>query len=729
MKHNYLLIVAILAFGFITSCKKDPAPKPDPDPGPGKTIVDDRPPEKVVEALTTELAKVEEVSDFAEALKTVVLTKEEVSEGLTIFAPLNTNKSAPQAIASRFSNGTMVASASQERFSNKLSAETSGTTVGLTDKELRDHIVKGVYKLADLADGTVLITLSGKSLKIKKEGELTWINGIKMNEGVLSADGKQTIFVVDELLTNTEVTDEPAALGGIEVTVWDATEWSPENSMGKVAPGAHVAIYRTQADYANDNPLFEEESDTQGKVIFNDVEPGIYYIVATKGDMSNIFYKTKNQGDELYTGMVSVGIFQSQAQIDAAAANQASKLGNFEWMDINGDGRISNDDKVPMPAEFVDIEEGNIVPISILIGYNDNDTMGPLRRESQVLDFLTGGYIGITDWLSKEIPLLDGVLSDDAEAPNDGYSTYLGLQSIDNFTFSANNVAINQLWNVAYRNISNLNKLIHDVPNVNMANKSQVLAQARALRAAIYIELMTYYGNVPIQTEVVMEAAIVSSSKQEVYEYIKQELTEIQKNMPSANTGSLGQLNNLFASALLSKAALVNKDYALAAAAAAEVINSGKYVLESPTSAFTQTSKETIWGYPASFTNEFRAYFFGRTFSPVIRLSEIYFIAAEASIQTGNFQKAIGYLNPVLQNNSLPGLSGAESTSAINNALRNAWKTTMPKEGMRFANLVRWEIAPEVLGDKGFNASKHNLLPIPQAVIDQFNGIIQNPGY
>src|SRR3546814_9772202 len=115
--------------------------------------------------------------------------------------------------------------------------------------------------------------------------------------------------------------------------------------MVKVASGAQVAIYRTQLDYATDNPLFEQESDAQGKVTFNNVEPGIYYIVATKGDMSNIFYKTKNPGDELFTGMVSVGIFQSQSQMDAAAANQSKKLGNFEWIDINGDGVINNDDK------------------------------------------------------------------------------------------------------------------------------------------------------------------------------------------------------------------------------------------------------------------------------------------------------------------------------------------------------------------------------------------------
>src|SRR3546814_13627845 len=141
-------------------------------------------------------------------------------------------------------------------FSNRLAVE-DFEPVELTDKELRDHIVKGVFKLADLADGTVLITLSGKSLKIKKEGDQTWINGVKMTEGTVSADGKQTIFVVSAPLTSTEVTDEPAAPGGIEVTVWDATEWRVENSLGIVASGAQVALYRSQLDYPTANLFFE----------------------------------------------------------------------------------------------------------------------------------------------------------------------------------------------------------------------------------------------------------------------------------------------------------------------------------------------------------------------------------------------------------------------------------------------------------------------------------------
>src|SRR5690606_24057146 len=113
--------------------------------------------------------------------------------------------------------------------------------------------------------------------------------------------------------------------------------WSRENAMGEVTSGAHVTIYRSQKDYFDGKVLFEGESDAEGKVRFNEVESGVYYIVATKGDMGNIFYETMNLPDGLFIGMVAEGIFQSQEQINAAAdqkqmyGDQGLKPGNFKW--------------------------------------------------------------------------------------------------------------------------------------------------------------------------------------------------------------------------------------------------------------------------------------------------------------------------------------------------------------------------------------------------------------
>jgi hypothetical protein len=39
-------------------------------------------------------------------------------------------------------------------------------------------------------------------------------------------------------------------------------------------------------------------------------------------------------------------------------------------------------------------------------------------------------------------------------------------------------------------------------------------------------------------------------------------------------------------------------------------------------------------------------------------------------------------------------------------------------EGHRWFDLVRWKIAPQVLGSRGFQAGKHEILPIPLLEMD-----------
>jgi starch-binding outer membrane protein, SusD/RagB family len=45
----------------------------------------------------------------------------------------------------------------------------------------------------------------------------------------------------------------------------------------------------------------------------------------------------------------------------------------------------------------------------------------------------------------------------------------------------------------------------------------------------------------------------------------------------------------------------------------------------------------------------------------------------------------------------------------------------------RFFDLVRWGLAPGVLG--GFKAGKHEVFPIPQTEMDLNPALVQNPGY
>jgi hypothetical protein len=60
--------------------------------------------------------------------------------------------------------------------------------------------------------------------------------------------------------------------------------------------------------------------------------------------------------------------------------------------------------------------------------------------------------------------------------------------------------------------------------------------------------------------------------------------------------------------------------------------------------------------------------------------------------------------------------------------VRAAWKTEHYREGQRFAKLVKWNIASNVLAANGFQ-NWHGKLPIPLTYLDKYPGIFQNPGY
>ena len=104
-------------------------------------------------------------------------------------------------------------------------------------------------------------------------------------------------------------------------------------------------------------------------------------------------------------------------------------------------------------------------------------------------------------------------------------------------------------------------------------------------------------------------------------------------------------------------------------------------------------------------------------------------LAAECIVRGGgSASTAQGYLNQV---RSRVGLSAVTASgSALLDAIYNERRMELATEGHRFLDLVRTGKASEVLGDVGFQAGKHELLPIPQLEIDITNGNLeQNPGY
>lgn len=148
----------------------------------------------------------------------------------------------------------------------------------------------------------------------------------------------------------------------------------------------------------------------------------------------------------------------------------------------------------------------------------------------------------------------------------------------------------------------------------------------------------------------------------------------------------------------------------------------------------------------------------------IIRFADVLLMAAEAEIETGNLEKARGYVNQVRTRamNSKIYRDPAKTTIAANYVIdiyKTAWtdanaaraavrferKLELGMEGHRFYDLVRWNTVQAELdaylaydskllvaafGGAKFT-EKHKLLPIPQDQIDLVGSdvLIQNPGF
>ena len=60
------------------------------------------------------------------------------------------------------------------------------------------------------------------------------------------------------------------------------------NDLGNSVQGAIVTLYKTQADYENnENPVQSGETDEKGRIVFKELDPVSYFVDARTEDLSN----------------------------------------------------------------------------------------------------------------------------------------------------------------------------------------------------------------------------------------------------------------------------------------------------------------------------------------------------------------------------------------------------------------------------------------------------------
>ncbi|WP_288205638.1 RagB/SusD family nutrient uptake outer membrane protein [uncultured Parabacteroides sp.] len=185
-------------------------------------------------------------------------------------------------------------------------------------------------------------------------------------------------------------------------------------------------------------------------------------------------------------------------------------------------------------------------------------------------------------WTGRTTFQFTNLLSDDAHAA-DGPRGNPDGEVIAEFRFDSNSNMIREMFDKYYRIAYKANVLISCIEPEDELRKTAI-AEAKALRAYAYFELVTLWGPVPLVTHPLnpSEYAQPNTPVDEIWAQIEKDLTEAIADLPLKSQQSLARKGNVSkgtAQAWLGKSYLYQKKYDQAAAELDKVIASGEYGL------------------------------------------------------------------------------------------------------------------------------------------------------
>lgn len=200
------------------------------------------------------------------------------------------------------------------------------------------------------------------------------------------------------------------------------------------------------------------------------------------------------------------------------------------------------------------------------------------RNEEQAYS----GLIAVYDVMRKQSGGFENMVamlnagSDDFFAGGGGATDGTGIQSFSNYTITPATIP-GSFWNDFYQGIFRANTLLIKLPDVPMDEntKKRFAAEAKALRAHYYFELLRTFRNIPLITEPVPTSEIYNVTQADpadVYAQIETDLMEAMADLPPmVATAESGRLSRGAAQALLGKVYLYQGKNSLAATEFAEV--------------------------------------------------------------------------------------------------------------------------------------------------------------
>lgn len=194
-----------------------------------------------------------------------------------------------------------------------------------------------------------------------------------------------------------------------------------------------------------------------------------------------------------------------------------------------------------------------------------------LNNENEINVSLTAVY-GSIKWEFGLVPYQSG---------SEGWTdlAILRANELGEGTFDTYNAHPAAIWSFAYTTIQRANTMLDGMvkakPSVAPATYNRMEAEARVLRAWAYFYLTAMFGDAPLITKPLQPAEFYNQKrapKQEVVKFIYDELDAASQSldwMPAVR----GRVSKSVALGLKARTALYNKDYAVAADAARQVID------------------------------------------------------------------------------------------------------------------------------------------------------------
>ncbi|UII21990.1 RagB/SusD family nutrient uptake outer membrane protein [Fulvivirga ligni] len=218
----------------------------------------------------------------------------------------------------------------------------------------------------------------------------------------------------------------------------------------------------------------------------------------------------------------------------------------------------------------------------------------PLARYSEdnypvgsgLSSYVFGMYSSLRDYNVHTFAFVvaTNVRSEDADkgsTPSDGAST----REFDDFTLTPSNGLVNGFYQGHFDGISQANNVLAQADSLreSVTEYDYNVARAEALfiRAYLYFNMVRAFGGVPLVTSNVTETvSIPRSTASQVYDQIEEDLLEAISFLPETwGHEYVGRVNKYVAEGILAKVYLYQQRWADALAMSQNVINSGRYDL------------------------------------------------------------------------------------------------------------------------------------------------------